>query len=273
MSASRNLRIVGTDGAALINSRHAQLHNVTLAGAQPGVPAVDPGSLFGYIPLDAFGVTPEPIGDEEIINFSVPPFEYASQTWGAIGVDSNGYIVVGGGTAEDHNCCNLPTGPDPGRPNNMLAPFWTDLDGTGAEGIFAATLTDGTNTWLVVEYRVNVFGTTSLRVFQTWIGINGVEDITYAYDPANLPADPNGQDFLVGAENVLGQGDMEAVLPSADLRVQSTDAVPGDRATYTLTVRGVQRGVGTVTTEMEASGVPGITVVKTDIRVLRGDEA
>jgi len=77
----------------------------------------------------------------------------------------------------------------------------------------------------------------------------------------------------VGAENVLGQGDMEAVLPSADLRVQSTDAVPGDRATYTLTVRGVQRGVGTVTTEMEASGVPGITVVKTDIRVLRGDEA
>jgi len=91
--------------------------------------------------------------------------------------------------------------------------------------------------------------------------------------PANLPADPNGQDFLVGAENVLGQGDMEAVLPSADLRVQSTDAVPGDRATYTLTVRGVQRGVGTVTTEMEASGVPGITVVKTDIRVLRGDEA
>ena len=31
-----------------------------------------------------------------------------------------------------------------------------------------------------------------------------------AYDPADLPADPAGQDFLVGAENELGQGDMSA---------------------------------------------------------------
>jgi len=266
---TEHLRIVSAQGARVVGPRHAQLHDVTLAGSQPGVPAVNPGSLFGYVPLDAFGVTPEPIGDEDIINFDVPPFVYAGKTWSAIGVDSNGYVIAGRGSAEDNNCCNLPTGPDPARPNNMLAPFWTDLDGTGAPGIFATVLTDGVNTWIVVEYRVNVFGTTSQRVFQTWIGIDGVEDITYAYDPANLPADPNGQGFLVGAENVIGQGDMVRVLPTEDLRVVSTDPVPGDRATYSLTVRGVERGLGTVTTNMEASRVPGVTVVRSDIRVTR----
>ncbi|MGH3712405.1 MAG: S8 family serine peptidase [Micromonosporaceae bacterium] len=261
-----NLRIVGTDGATLVDPRHAQLHDVTLSGFQPGVPAVGPGELFGYFPLDPF-TDPIPIGDEEIINFTMSPFEYAGQTWSRIGVDSNGYLIVGGGTAEDNNCCNLPAGPDPARPNNVLAPFWTDLDGTGAPGIFATGLTDGVNTWVVFEWRVNVFGTTSSRVFQVWIGVDGVEDITYAYDPDNMPADP-GFDFLVGAENSRGLGDMEPVLPTGDLRVSSTPATPGGRVTYGLTVRGVKAGVGTVTTEMRATRVPGVTVVKTNIQVL-----
>ena len=88
----------------------------------------------------------------------------------------------------------------------MLAPFWTDLDGTGAPGIFAAILTDGVDTWLVIEWQVNVFGTTSNRHFQVWIGVNGMQDISFTYDPAALPADPNGQAFLVGAENEIGEG-------------------------------------------------------------------
>jgi hypothetical protein len=201
----------------------AERQAVALASGLPWVPTVAPGQLFGYIPLDAFGVTPFPIGDEEIININVPTFVYLGQTWTTIGVDSNGYLVVGGGTPEDNECCNLPSGPSPARPNNILAPFWTDLDGTGTPGIFAATLTDGVNSWFVIEFRLNVFGTNSGRVFQVWIGIDGVEDITYAYDPTNLPAAPFGQPFLVGAENALGQGDMEAVLPTEDLRVVSVE--------------------------------------------------
>jgi subtilisin family serine protease len=263
------LRVAGTDGADWTGNRHAQKLNVPLAGRRPGVPAVGPGSLAGYIPLDALGVTPIPIGDEEIINFTAPAFEYAGQTWDRFGIDSNGYIVVGGGSSADNNCCNLPTGPDPAAPNNILAPFWTDLDGTGAPGIFADVLTDGVSQWIVVEYRVNVFGTGDLQTFQVWIGINGTEDITYAYDPANLPGDPNGQDFLVGAENVLGQGDMEAVLPAGDLRVTSSDPEPGDTVSYTVFVRGRSVGTGTVTSSMIADGVAGTTVVDDDIEVLR----
>jgi hypothetical protein len=57
------------------------------------------------------------------------------------------------------------------------------------------------NTWIVIEWQVDVFGTNSNRHFQVWLGINGVQDISLVYDPAALPADPAGQDFLVGAEN------------------------------------------------------------------------
>ena len=262
-ATSRNLLIKGSAGATLIDARHTQLH-VSLLGGQPGVPSVGPGDLFGYIPLDAFGVAPVSIGDEDILNFNVPDFVYAGSLWNRIGVDSNGYVVVGGGTPEDNNCCDLPGGEDPERPNNILAPFWTDLDGTGTPGIYAATLTDGVDTWVVVEFRVNVFGTTSGRVFQIWIGVDGVEDITFAYDPANLPADP-GFAFLIGAENAAGQGDLTADLPTQDLRVVSTDSVPGEAVTYVLTVRGQQEGTGTVTTEIQ--GLSDVVVLETQIQV------
>jgi hypothetical protein len=155
----------------------------------------------------------------------------------------------------------------------MLAPFWTDLDGTGAPGIFAEVLTDGVSDWLVFEYRVNVFGTTSQRVFQVWIGLNGTQDITYAYDPANLPANPNGQPFLVGAENELGQGDMTATLPTQDLRVTSSAPTPGASVSYTVNVRGIDIGTGTVTTELTGTGLPGVTIVTSQVTIRRGGQA
>ena len=55
------------------------------AQASPAV-HIAPGSLFGYIPLDLFGVTPIAIGDEEAINFTVPPFVYNGATHSVIGV-------------------------------------------------------------------------------------------------------------------------------------------------------------------------------------------
>ena len=258
--------IVGATGATLVNGV-ASVSGVTLDGASPGVPSVDPGALFGYIPLSAFGVAPIPVGDEDIVNFNVPAFTYNGVSYTAVGVDSNGYLVAGGATSEDNNCCNLPAGPSPAPPNNIIAPFWTDLDGTADEGIRAATLTDGVDTWLVIEWQVDVFGTNSNRHFQVWIGVNGVQDITMAYDPLALPGDPAGQDFLVGAENNIGQGDVSSFLPTEDQRVTSTTPTPGESVTYELTVQGVAVGTGTLTTSMTADGVLGTTIVKTNVPV------
>ena len=75
-------------------------------------------------------------------------------------------------------------GPARSRPaERRSGPFWTDLDGTGAPGMFMAELTDGIYSWIVVEWR----STCSARQpagLPDWMGINGTEDVTFAYDPA-----------------------------------------------------------------------------------------
>ena len=258
-TVNRNLSIVGGPGGA----------TGTLAGAQPGVPSMGPAGYTGsgFVDLGLFGIAPEPIGDEEIQNYAVPAFLYNGQEADQIGVDSNGYLVVGGGTSTDNECCTLPSGASPSAPNNILAPFWTDLDGSDAPGISAGLLTDGTHDWLVVQWDVDVWGTSDLRSFQVWIGVNGVQDISYAY--SGQQTDPAGQPYLVGAENVVGEGDMQALLPVDDIVISSTDAVPGDSLSYQVTVRGKKPGRGVVHSEMDASGVTGTTTVDTPIRVTR----
>jgi subtilisin family serine protease len=269
---SPHLPVTGVAGATRTGVFSVARNGVTLAGAQPGVPSIAPGpTVAGYLPLSAFGITPVAIGDEEFLNFSVPAFRYNGETYTTLGVNSNGYAVAGGGAAEDVNCCNLTQIPDPARPNNVLAPYWTDLDGAGAPGISAATLTDGVSSWLVVQWDVNVFGTSQAKTFQMWIGINGVQDIAFTYDPTRLPGLPGGgQSLLVGAENKTGSGGAQlptGTPPTTDLVVTSTDPTPGGSTGYTLTVRGILRGTGSVTTSMDTPLVPGTTVVTSTVTV------
>jgi subtilisin family serine protease len=267
-TTSPNLVVTEVTGATKV-SDHRVTASATLAGRQPDAPHITPGAgPSPYIPLDLFGVTPIPVGDEEAVNFTVPAFTYAGQTFTQLGAVSDGYLVAGGATGQDIDF--IPQHfPDPSRPNGVLAPFWTDLDGTGAPGIFAAILTDGVDDWLVVESRLNVFGTTSQRVFQAWIGLNGPEDITFAYDADNLPADP-GLPFNVGAENADGSaGDQIAGLPTEDLRVTSAPGAPGGSLTYSFNVIGVMAGVGTVRTDMTTPLVNGTTTDIDTITVTR----
>ena len=271
---SLNLVVTDVTGATKVND-HRVTATTTLAGRQPDAPTIAPGSLFGYIPLDLFGVTPIPIGDEDALNFNVPAYRFAGQTFNQLGVTSNGYLVAGGATGQDVSFIPQ-TLPDPAPPNGVLAPFWTDLDGAGAPGIFIVTLTDGVNDWIVVEWRVNVFGTASQRVFQAWIGVNGPEDITFAYDPGNLPAaPPAGFGLTVGAENAEGSaGDQIAPTlpetpPTEDQRVTSTPGAPGASLTYSFDVRGVFRGTGIVRTDLTTPLVRGTTTDVDTIEVTR----
>ncbi|HEX6970454.1 MAG TPA: S8 family serine peptidase [Micromonosporaceae bacterium] len=264
-----NLLVTEADGATQISPWKVTKKDVSLAGAKPGTPSLNPGSLYGYRPLAGFGIAPTAIGDESIVNYNVPAFVYGGKTYTRIGVTSNGYAVVGGGTSQDVEYDPLPI-PHPSRPNNVLAPFWTDLTGEGAEGIRATMLAAGTNRWLVIEWQVNVWGTTSNRHFQLWIGLNGVEDIVFAYDPDALPALPADQATVIGAENEIGSGgDMlpAGVAPTEDLRVTSSDPVPGSSVAYTVAVQGLVPGTGTLTTSMQATTVPGTTVVTSSIEV------
>ncbi|MBG0829659.1 S8 family serine peptidase [Planomonospora sp. ID67723] len=256
------LRLNSVTGATKVGSQIATA-KTTLAAREPDRPVIAPGTgPSPYLPLDAIGVTPTPIGDEQALNFTVPEFKYAGKSYTRIGIVSNGYTVAGG-TEGSADIAYAPQNlPDPARPNGVLAPYWTDLDGTGAPGLFVATLTDGVSDWLVVEWRVNAYGTTDLKVFQQWIGLNGTEDVTYAYDAANLPGEPPaGYGLTVGAENDEGTaGSQIDGPPTGDLRVSSTPGAPGGTLTYTMKIKGVTPGVGTVTTGTSTPQVKGITI-------------
>ncbi|HEX5542196.1 MAG TPA: S8 family serine peptidase [Micromonospora sp.] len=268
-TSNAHLLVTGATDANQKNPFTVEKKNVTLAGAVPGAPSLSPGTIAGYLPLAGFGITPTAVGDEEILNYNVPGFVYGGETYTRLGITSNGYLVVGGGTAQDVVWNPLPI-PHPSRPNNVLAPFWTDLTGVGAQGIRIASLTDGVDSWLVVEWQLNIWGTTFNRHFQAWIGTNGTEDIVFAYDPGALPALPADQATVIGAENSTGTGGEQlptGVAPSQDLRITSSAPQPGSSVSYTVQVNGLLPGAGVLTSEMTAATLPGATVVSSSVEV------
>ena len=60
------------------------------------------GPAGGYLPLSLFGIAPiAGVGDDTITNFNTPTYYYGGEPYTSIGVVSNGYVVIGGGTASD----------------------------------------------------------------------------------------------------------------------------------------------------------------------------
>ena len=146
------------------------------------------------------------MGDDNVVNYTVPSFIYAGQTYTSLGVGSNGCIVVGGGADADCSSTNqsLPE-PSPSPPSKVLAPFWTDLfpsldPTTGGGVVRIALLNDGGSEWIVVDWdRVPEYGSTVTDQFEVWIGVNGAQDISFSYGTINGTG-RNGN-LTVGAEN------------------------------------------------------------------------
>ncbi len=180
----------------------------SLFGASPPVvnAAVTTPSAFGYFPLSFFGVPPISASDESISNFGVPSFEFAGELWNTIGFVSNGYAVVGGGTGADVTFINSDF-PNASPPNNVLAPFWTDLNPGAGGALRIALLSAGGSSWIVLDWQdVPNFGDLLVNDFQIWIGINGDatpgEEIFFVYGPDVSAGD--GGFLTVGAENKFG---------------------------------------------------------------------
>lgn len=275
-SVSDNLRLVNATGAT-VKKNVATAGPIVLSGAKDGTPTMAPETAAntpggGYLPLSAFGIAPTPVDDEEIVNFNVPAFSFAGRQFTRIGFVSNGYAVAGGGTQSDVSFLAADF-PNTTAPNNVLAPYWSDLEGAAKPGLAVGLLTDGVNSWLVAQWEVQVFGQANEpRSFQLWIGLNGTEDITYSYAANSLGKLAPGNDLSVGTENGSGTGGNGLglnVVPASDYRVTSTAPVPGGSTSYTLNLTGADRGTGTVTTSMNADIVPGTTVVRTTVTVTR----
>ena len=275
---SERLQITGAVGAT-VNSRGntAVAGPVVLAAPADGIPSIAPSTTTpggGYLDLGLFGVTPLAIGDEQNFNFNVAPYLFGGKSYTRIGIDSNGYINVGGATDGSDITFIPQTLPDPARPNGVLAPYWTDLDGSGAPGVSVADLTDGVNDWIVVQWDTHVYGDVSAagsRRMQVWIGVNGTEDISYEYDANTIGVDaPLGYGLTVGAESIRGtQGAQITGPPAGSYVVTSTPGTPGGSMAVTLTIRGRDRGNATLTSSMVTNVVAGATIMTTSIPVTR----
>jgi hypothetical protein len=219
-----------------------------LQGAEPPIVMVAAGTTpaGGYLPLSAFGITPiAGFGDETIINFTVPSFMYAGASYARLGIVSNGYAVVGGGVGADVQFLNQNL-PNTQAPNNVLAPFWSDLNPAFGGAVRIGTLTDGVSTWIVVDWEGVVNYSDRLpNDFQIWIRVGTVEDISFGYDRVS-----NGDLGLltVGAENSFGNSGQNFYYngtgtlpgPETGVVVTSEPAAPGEIHNVTFKAKAVQ---------------------------------
>ena len=140
----------------------------------PQINAISPttGPAGGYLPLSLFGIAPiAGVGDDTITNFNVPTFYYGGEPYTRIGIVSNGYVVIGGGTSSDVQFTPQ-NFPNAAVPNNVVAPLWNDMNPPGGGAIRIGTLTDGVSTWLVVDYdAVKNFSNATTHTFQMWFKI------------------------------------------------------------------------------------------------------
>jgi hypothetical protein len=247
----------------------------------------------GYLALSLLGVPPVAgVGDDTITNFNVPTFYYGGEPYTRIGVVSNGYIVIGGGDSGD--IVFTPQHfPNTARPNNTLAPLWSDLNPAGAGSIRVAVLSGGANFgWVVVDWAgVKNFGNATTHSFEVWIQIQkgtttgpASEAITYSYGP-NLTSpgdgpglgnagsgDPDsGQNW--GAENRDGSSGANiaaAPVNGHEFAVDTTPPAAGGSVSIPFDVWGKQVGTWTSDATMTSSTTPGTTVVGQALTITAG---
>jgi hypothetical protein len=254
-------------GATWATAKMLKFNGSLYGAAPPDVTVVDgTGTTPGYDPLSGYEVSPiGGVDDETIVNFNVPPFVYAGETYTRIGMVSNGYAVVGGGDGSDVEYINQVL-PDPARPNNVLAPFWTDLNPGSGGALRAAALTNGVNTWIVLDWEdVPTWSGSETDSFQIWIGIDGVEDISFTYGLVGIG---DGGYLTVGAENAYGNSGQNwyvdgvgtPVAAGSEVRVESVPGTPGETHTINFRAIGLFWGPWTNCAEMTSNLFQGTNV-------------
>ncbi len=250
----------------------------------PQIASISPtvGPAGGYLPLSLFGIDPVPgIGDETLVNFNVPQFYFGGEPYTQIGVVSNGYLVVGGGTGADIDF--VPQAfPDTTKPNNVIAPLWTDLNPEVAGAIRVGALSDGADTWLVVDYAgVQNYANTTTHTFQVWIRLDGgaagtgpaseQTTMTYASNANAGSGDPDlGSNW--GAENrdgTSGQNIPSAPANGSEYAVNTSPPAAGGSATVTYDASSRKAGTYKSVAGMTSNLTPGTTQVVETLTVTR----
>jgi hypothetical protein len=276
---------VGAPGTVVGNNDGVQWSGPLSPAIPPQVTSMAPGTTpaGGYLPLSLFGITPiAGVGDDTITNFNVPTYYYGGEPYTRIGVVSNGYVVLGGGTSADVVFAPQHF-PNTARPNNVVAPMWSDLNPPAGGTIRIGVLTDGTQDWLIIDWnRVKNFGNATTHSMEIWLrtsakSITGPasEEVSIEYGPAGADAgnagsgDPDsGQNW--GAENRDGTSGANAASAPADdshYRVLTSPPTAGGSVTIPYDITSDLVGTWNSVASMTSNRTPGITQVVTTLTV------
>jgi uncharacterized repeat protein (TIGR01451 family) len=250
------------------------------------------GLPTGYVSLASLGVPPSPCTetcDDAAVTYVAPAFTYNGASYDHVTMTTNGYLIVGDANSLAIFNQRLP---NPIEPNNVIAPYWTDLDllgsrpnDTGAGTWYAAYLTfqGDPRTWFVAEWtdaaRYGRLSADSHHTFQVWIA-GGSDMIHMAYGPNSAVEDR----VTVGAENADGTvgvnyyvdtspatlGDAEGT-PPLEGNVLGISSAPSQRSAATITyrLRGEKVGKYSNIAELTSSTFAGTNIVVTPLEVVR----
>lgn len=248
------------------------------------------GSPFGYVSLPGIGVSPlgcSSVCDDTLTTLSgLPPFTYVGTTYTSLVISSNGYIVAGDDSTSAFTPSNQSL-PDGTAPNNVIAPFWTDIDmdGTapddsGAGIWYAGVFNSGQ--FILIEWngveRWNEPGPT--YTFQIQIGTDlapaGFRGIWFVYN--ELPSIPDA--LTVGAESegglfgdnyfYDGSGDAPITGDLGDLRVNSEAGGTG-RFTFDMVVDGPVGEIVLNAADVSSASVNETAIAITEIAIIDAD--
>ncbi|HEY7025860.1 MAG TPA: S8 family serine peptidase [Candidatus Limnocylindrales bacterium] len=197
-------------------------------------------------------------GDESILNLGLTyAVRYGDRTYSTIGAVTDGYVVVGGGDSGDVNYIPQDM-PDSVSPNNVIAPYWTDLNfeegGDFYVGLFDC-ISSGDHCAYEFEWKdVPIYGTTDTRSFAVWMYTDDfLTSVAYpfdnnemAYDTGSAVAGDAGTPLNVGAEDALG-------LTAAQLGVDNTGTTAPDADGYYV-VTGTSAAGGSLTIDYDVYG-------------------
>jgi uncharacterized repeat protein (TIGR01451 family) len=172
------------------------------------IEVADIGPITNYVSLASIGVPPFGFPsncDDGAWAVNVAPFTYNNATYSSVIFSVNGTLEAGtaSGVATSFANQNLP---DPTTPNNILAPFWRDLDGCAGGELYVASLNFGGGyVFTVFEWEdIPFFGSTDAVTMQVYLRQNtaptDVPEAWFTYGRLDNTNDGG----TVGAENADG---------------------------------------------------------------------
>ncbi|GFD90834.1 hypothetical protein KUL152_30600 [Tenacibaculum sp. KUL152] len=160
--------------------------------------------------------------DDASIEVNLPrAITYLGQQYTTMQVSSNGFVSLG--TSSGNTTTPTPQAlPSLLEPNNIVAPFWTDFDLAGSDGVGTGeiyALSVVTGHFVVAWENVQLAGQEGTSFsFQLWFNYE-TGTINFVYGTMNAPA----YDTVVGAENIVGtigttfgaysNGEVQGILP------------------------------------------------------------